>query len=140
MIVDVWTDRLSEYIDGELTREEQAALEAHLLACSECGRVLQELRAVVTRARLVVDRPPERDLWAGIAAQVNSPARRESASEPPARVVIQQKRRISFSIPQLAAASIVLMLLSAGAVYVMLSNQPAAQLAQTPAQSSPSPV
>src|SRR5262245_23187523 len=98
MQFDNWTPRLSEYLDGELTQPEVEALEAHLLECPECGRTLQELRAVVARASNVIDRPPEKDLWQGIAARI---AQGE---------VSEQKRRFSFSISQLVAAGIVLML------------------------------
>ncbi|MGQ0560992.1 MAG: zf-HC2 domain-containing protein [Gemmatimonadota bacterium] len=130
MVKDIWTDRLSEYVDGDLTREETEALETHLLECADCGRTLQELRAVVARAAQVVDRPPVTDLWPGIAAQV--------AEWDPGRVVALRestsRRRFSVSIPQLAAASIALMLLSGGTMYVMLGGRVEPPLAQAPAQ------
>src|SRR5207249_2341818 len=47
---DQWTDRLSEYLDGELGAAERAALEGHLATCGECGATLAELRRVVARA------------------------------------------------------------------------------------------
>ncbi len=31
---DQWTDRLSEYLDGELADAERVALEAHLASCA----------------------------------------------------------------------------------------------------------
>ena len=34
---DVWTDRLSEYLDDELPPGERAALEGHLAQCAEPG-------------------------------------------------------------------------------------------------------
>src|SRR5512142_2693307 len=101
---DKWTDRLSEYLDDELDVAETAALEAHLQTCAECATTLQQLRAVVARADQIVDRPPERDLWAGIAARMAQPAETQGRVKP-------ARRHFSFSIPQLAAASIVLMLL-----------------------------
>ena len=60
---DQWTDRLSEYLDGELGAAERAALEGHLATCAECGATLAELRRVVARARALDDRPPTADLW-----------------------------------------------------------------------------
>jgi anti-sigma factor RsiW len=60
---DEWNDRLSEYIDGELTPSEQRALEAHLAGCAGCQADLASLRAVVTRTEALTDRPPASDLW-----------------------------------------------------------------------------
>src|SRR5688572_15016634 len=139
--MDKWTDRLSEYIDGELTQSERAALEAHLLECAECSRTVQQLRAVVGRAGQVIDREPQHDLWTGIATRIETVER-----EPDMTIATSSgKRRVSFSIPQLAAASVALMLVSATAVYMMLqpdgfqrvAEAPTAQVAQpTAAQTS----
>ena len=127
-MMDQWTDRLSEYMDGELPPAEREALAAHVLECAECGRTLQELRQVVARAGQVLDREPERDLWSGIAARISA----EDVA--PATVLSTSfKRRISFSIPQLAAASVVLMLLSAGTMYLLLDGEQATTTAQAPA-------
>jgi hypothetical protein len=133
MMNDEWTERLSDYIDGELTTEEAEALEAHLLECADCGRTLHELRAVVARAGQVIDRPPANDLWQGIAEQI-------AVVEQGGRVELQPKRRFSFSIPQLAAASVALMLMSAGTMYLMVKDgaEPAArQIAERPASQGP---
>jgi anti-sigma factor RsiW len=66
---DPWTDRLSEYLDGELAPDERIALEAHLDGCPECREVLEELRAVVATARGLPGLPPARDLWPEVAAR-----------------------------------------------------------------------
>lgn len=67
MTHDDWTDRLSEYLDGELSHAERTALEAHLGSCAECRTVLGELREVVVTARALPDLPPTRDLWPAVA-------------------------------------------------------------------------
>jgi len=59
---DLWTNRLSEYIDGELDNNERAELEAHLATCGQCYATLAELRQVVTRAKSLSDTPPATDL------------------------------------------------------------------------------
>ena len=41
---DEWTDRLSEYLDGDLAEAERQALEAHLGVCEDCAATLEELR------------------------------------------------------------------------------------------------
>ena len=106
---DQWMNRLSEYLDGDLTPAERAALEAHLAACGTCRGTLDELRRVVARARALDDRPPAADLWPGIAEHIGvvSLAARRA------------RRRLSFTVPQLVAASIVLVLLSAGSARVL---------------------
>ena len=44
-------DRLSAMLDGELTAEERAQVEAHLRACADCARHLEELPPNVTFLR-----------------------------------------------------------------------------------------
>ena len=116
-IRDPWTDRLSEYLDGELTGREREALEAHLEGCAACRGVLEELRGVVARAASLVDREPPADLWSGIAARIGAAPADELAA---ARA--RRARRWQFTLPQLAAAAFLLVLLSGGTVWVALSR------------------
>jgi len=111
---DQWTDRLSEYIDGELESTERAAIEAHLATCGRCYATLGELRQVVARAKSLEDTPPATDLWSGIHARLTPGWRPGEAP----------RRRFSFSIPQLLAASIALVLLSAGGMWLATRQQP----------------
>lgn len=105
-MTDPWIDRLSDYIDGEMSLSERLELEAHLAQCAECSETLVGLRRVVTRARALEDVTPTSDLWPGIAAQIGA----------------RLPRRWSFSLPQLAAASIALVALSSGAGWVLHSG------------------
>ena len=109
---DQWTDRLSEYVDGDLTPAERTALEAHLAACGACRGTLDELRRVLARAQALDDRPPAADLWPGIAEHIGvvSLAARRA------------RRRLSFTLPQLAAAAVVLALFSAGSAWLLFRN------------------
>jgi hypothetical protein len=102
-----WTDRLSDYIDDELDPEERRALEAHLAGCAACRETLAELNAVVGRGAALEDRPPSRNLWPGIAARIGGGA---DASV----VDLGARRRVSLSLPQLAAAAAALLLVGAG--------------------------
>ena len=124
-MTDQWTDKLSDYLDGELSVAEREAADAHLLECAGCVRTLHQLRAVVTRAGQVIDREPSRDLWPGIATRMASGV---SAPEAVPATSIR-KRLISFSIPQLAAASVALMLMSAGTMYMLVRSDEAAPVA-----------
>jgi predicted anti-sigma-YlaC factor YlaD len=117
---DQWTNRLSEYLDGELDSTEQAALEAHLATCGQCYATLADLREVVARAKSLEDREPAKDLWAGIRAGI-TPARNAA---PDRQTVRPSGRRFSFSVPQLLAASIALVLLSGGSAWLALRQGP----------------
>jgi anti-sigma factor RsiW len=101
---DQWTDQLSDYLDDELSATERAAVDAHLAECAECTKTLASLRRIVAEASSLPPRPPENDLWPAIAART------------------VQQRRVSFTIPQLAAASLLLAALSGGAVVLLLGG------------------
>jgi anti-sigma factor RsiW len=112
---DVWTDRLSEYLDDELPPGERAALEGHLAQCAECGATLAGLRRVVARARALESTGPATDLWPGIATRIGAaPALRAEG-----RTSARAHGRFTFSLPQLLAAGIALMVLSGGSVWLL---------------------
>jgi hypothetical protein len=92
-----WTDKLSDYLDGELPPGERAEVDGHLRTCSECTAVLNDLKRIVVQAQALDARPPLRDLWPGVAGRIEK---------------IAAPRRISFTLPQFAAAAIVLMAVS----------------------------
>ena len=121
-----WTDRLSEYLDGGLDELDHREAEAHLATCEACRTALEELREVVHRARNLVDREPEADLWPGIEAGIREAdtgvidldrRRSERAARGP--------RALRFTVPQLAAAGIALVL-ATGALSWSLATQRAA--------------
>lgn len=121
---DLWTNRLSEYLDGDLDNTERAALEAHLATCGHCYATLAELREVVGRAKTLVDREPAKDLWAGIRAGLTTdapiPLRRD-------RLV---RRRFSLTVGQLLAASIALVLMSGFGMWLALRHEKTPQPTQ----------
>lgn len=97
-------DLLSEYLDDELDGAERQSVEAHVGTCLTCRRELDALRAVATRARTLQDRGPDADLWPGIAERITG----RQAAESPRR----EARRFSFTLPQLVAAGLALMVLT----------------------------
>ena len=117
---DQWTNRLSEYIDDELDSTERAAIEAHLATCGRCYATLGELRQVVARAKALEDRPPTKELWVGIRAGLTQES--EARLTPGRRPGVS--RRFSFTVPQLLAASIALVLLSGGSAWLALRQGP----------------
>ena len=132
---DQWTERLSEYVDGELEDGERVALESHLQSCTDCSRIVGDLRRVVRRARTLKPRGPERDLWPGIASRIGA-----TAVAPDGIVDLTSRRpsphRWSFSLPQLVAAGIALMTISGGTVWMLRTGVP--QPAIAPVASIPS--
>jgi hypothetical protein len=97
------SEKLSDYLDDELTAPERQAVEAHLRECHECAATLADLRRIAGSAAALRDTPPSRDLWPAIAGRIAS----ESRAAAPA-----PRRRFVFTMPQLAAASLLLAALS----------------------------
>ena len=119
-----WTDRLSDYLTGDLSETERDSVEGHLSECGACRRVLEELRDVVARAGSLGGIEPPRDLWGGIAATIMAPA--PTLVDDDAKVIALPtadsgagvdervgRPRLTFTVPQLAAASIALVVTSA---------------------------
>lgn len=115
---DRWTDRLSEYLDGDLEPRERAELERHLETCDPCRDVLADLRGLVANAVSLEDTLPEADLWPGIAHRIaeRKPATRGWLSW------FGGGARLSISLPQLAAAAAVLVVVSGGGVWFAMRN------------------
>ena len=143
-MTDTWTDRLSDYLDGELADAEREALETHLDTCTACRDTLADLRRIVVRARSLDDRPPTRDLWSGVATRIGMPDWIGTGERPdPAvrigtgeRIVAAPRRRgITFSVPQLLAAGIALAVLSAGGAWLIHPDPTG--VAAAPVQPSP---
>jgi len=130
----IFADRLSEYLDDELTPAERASLDGHLADCADCRTTLEQLRGVVARGAAVSDAPPERDLWPGVAARIGV--------APRAHLSVFRRAftsRLSFTLPQLAAASLALMVLSGGLVWMAKSGDPRADFQPLSAQTGTGP-
>jgi tetratricopeptide (TPR) repeat protein len=132
---DHYTDRLSDYLDDELPPADRAAVEAHIAACRDCSTALDELRAVVTRAAALPSRPPAADLWPGIEPRLSSAAREGVVMSFRARAA----RRFSFTLPQLAAAGVALMVMSGGGVWLLQHGGRATSMPQVAATSDAVP-
>ena len=128
---DQWTERLSEYVDGTLKVDERRRVEAHLSGCEGCAAIADELRAVAARASTLADRAPARDLWPGIAARIVVTSESDIRDLSQARA----RRRVAFTVPQLAAAAIGLILLSAGGAWLMRPTPMPTPMAAVPVQS-----
>jgi Putative zinc-finger len=130
-MTDQWNDRLSEYIDDELSPDERAQIDAHLASCRGCADTLADLRDVVSRAGALPARPPSADLWPGIEPRL---ARVGAVVPFQARV----GRRVSFTMPQLIAAGLALMVMSGGGVWVLQHGGRATDMPPVAATADPS--
>jgi len=115
--IDRWTERLSEYLDGDLTPRESAELERHLETCGPCQDVLRDLTALCANAAHLEDAAPAADLWPGIAARI---AERPRGLRARIAAWLGGGARLAFSLPQLAAASVMLIVLSGGGVWLAI--------------------
>ena len=116
-----WTEKLSEYLDGELPIGEQAAVDAHLRGCDACAAVLGDLERVVVRAQGLPPRAPEVDLWQGVAARIVKSA---------------APRRFAFTLPQLAAAAALLVATSATLAIKLMAPPPVASPSGVPSDAA----
>jgi hypothetical protein len=117
---DRWTELLSDYLDDGLDAGSRTQLESHLRGCPDCSEALQDLRLVVARARTLPARglAPDVDLWPAIEARIRGAALPPApAGFPVRRGSAWTKRRVSFSLPQLAAACVALAIISGSAVW-----------------------
>jgi hypothetical protein len=70
------TDLLDDYVDGRTGAGPAAEVAAHLAACPACRQRHASLQALITGAQqLPRDIPPSHDLWLGIEAGIQKPAR-----------------------------------------------------------------
>jgi len=119
-MTDQWTAKLSEYLDDELSSSDRRALETHLATCATCSRTLDELRRVVARAGALEDRPPTKDLWSGVAKRIGVTVPSTEIDLTERRE--QRRRRFAFTVPQLAAAAVVLVTASGAGVWSLMQN------------------
>src|SRR5690349_2906042 len=110
-MTDSWTDRLSEYVDGELDPATQAALEAHLATCASCRATRDELQRVVARARGIGYRDPATDLWGAIETSITATVPRRG------------RRVVTLSWARMAAAAAIVAVLAGGFAWTLASRR-----------------
>ena len=117
-MTDPWTDRLSEYVDGELDTVTRQALEAHLATCAECRATRAALERVVARARRVSYRDPARDLWGQIEHTIVDGAQRS-----------RRRRFVTVPVSRLVAAAAVVAVIAGGFAWTIASRRAASSAA-----------
>jgi hypothetical protein len=143
-----WTERLSDYVAGELSPDSHADVEEHLAGCGGCRLALEEIRTVIATAAELGELDPPRDLWGGIAATIQAPRPsavvedKVIAFPAPARTSPTEHEagappsvdawRVAFSMPQLVAACMALVAVSSLATWAAAPGQRGAPLAEAP--------
>jgi predicted anti-sigma-YlaC factor YlaD len=107
MTCDQLADSLSDYLEGTAGANTRSAIDAHALACAECGSLLAELRQLRVDAANLPELAPRRDLWAGIAARIETPVVELKNGGTVERVNRGTQRRMNRFWVGLAAAGLV---------------------------------
>jgi anti-sigma factor RsiW len=122
-----FSDRLADYLEGELPEAVRAAMESHADLCASCGALLADLAALQVDAAALPALQPSRDLWAGIADRID--ARVLPLEVPLARRSLVRR---TWMRPAIAAAALVL--ITAGITHVLtrVSYDPTMTVASAP--------
>ncbi len=116
-MTDKWTDKLSDYLDDEMSPAERALLEERLAEDQELAETLEGLRRVKIHAQAVDDQVPPhaQSMWDGIAQRIGATRSAPRDRRPRVGTITSwRSRRVPISVPQLIAASVALMVLSGG--------------------------
>lgn len=131
-------ERMNEALDGALTAAQQSSLDEHMLECAPCRQEYARLSEVVDAVRSLprsAETPP--DVWAEIAARIGDAVPAGETDDVtvlalPTGAARPVSRRIVLSLPQLAAAAMVVSLLSAGTVWLAIGgSSPESTMAQS---------
>jgi len=68
-----FAEKLADYLESDASEAARAAIEAHARRCADCGALLADLRELRVNAGALAPLVPKRDLWAGIAARIETP-------------------------------------------------------------------
>lgn len=109
--------RLSEYVDGTLPSAERARIEAWLAEHPEARQAAAELERVKRRAAELPLRAVPEMVWTGVRAGIHA--------EPVSGTAGQRiRRRVSFSMSQLAVAASFLLVVGATGTWWVLRSRP----------------
>jgi len=79
MTCEQWTDRTGDAVEGALSADEQAQLDAHCRECAGCRELLNDLLQIRAAASSLDRHTPSPDVWNAIAASIRpAPARSRS--------------------------------------------------------------
>lgn len=105
MSCERFNDSLADFLEREVSESTRAEMEAHALSCDDCGPLLADLRKLRIDAANLPELAPSRDLWAGIAARIETPVVSIGTTTGEHALVTRRHRRTAWI--GLAAASLV---------------------------------
>ncbi|MBS1812475.1 MAG: zf-HC2 domain-containing protein [Acidobacteria bacterium] len=117
---------LSDYLDGSLAAQEFQSIEAHLTQCPPCNAVRVDLTQITLAAKELPLRTPSRALWIRIQNEI------EIETAVPGKVEEKKvswwkrvsERNFTFTLPQLAGASMLAFSLMVFGMYHALHRDP----------------
>jgi hypothetical protein len=119
-------ERTYDLIDGLLSSEATERARAHMATCAECRERYATISELTTDlGSLPVDAVAPDGIWEGISRRIDGTM---PGSAPDVADVIElpsargARQRLSFTLTQLLAASLVLSFLSAGTIWIAMSN------------------
>ncbi len=119
---------LLDILEGDVSAETSAAVEAHVSGCARCTALLRDIGHVRESAAALPDLAPSSDLWKGISARIETPV-----------VSLGELKQNRYTSPLwIAAAASLLVVASSGVTYWATSRsvepeRPAQQIASLPA-------
>jgi hypothetical protein len=131
---DAFAERLVDLLERDVEESARAALEAHALACGDCGALLSDLRKLRIDASNLPTLAPSRDLWEGISQRTDAPVipLHAGVTEHGAAPIPRWRRWASMS-----AAAALLMAATAASTYYLTIRIRGANSASTVATRSP---
>ncbi len=79
---DAFAGSLMDYLEHDASVALRGAMDTHAASCASCASLLAGLRAIAGDAAQLPPLEPSRDLWAGIAARIETPVVELKAAAP----------------------------------------------------------
>lgn len=112
--------RMNDYLDGLLEPAERAVIDGHVQACERCARDLAALSDLVAEmGALPTEAEPDRDVWPDVRGRIALADEDTKIVQLPG-TLRRERRWITMTVPQLAAASIALAFISGGSVWLAM--------------------
>ncbi len=118
-------EKLSAYIDGDISSEERMLIEEHLKSCQQCNETLAEMKKTTECVRDLGDIEPPAWLTQKIMTKIRSEAGKEKS--------IWQKLFYPLHI-KLPVEAAVAVLLAVTTIYIFKTMQPEIKLAKAPVE------